>query len=640
MEESGPIKEVKKKVTEITTFPVPFSLGEIKENISISTNTPSKPSKEQIINQAFKFHSQGNISEAEKYYQYFINEGFSHHKVFCNYGVILKTLGKLQEAELSFRKAIEINPEYRDAYVNLGDILKNVGKLQEAELSTRKAIEINPNCAMAHSNLGVILKDLGKLQEAEISYRKAIEINPDFAEAHSNLGNILKDLGKLQEAELSFRKAIEINPDFAEAHYNLGTISRDLGKLQEAELSFRKAIEINPDFAEAHYNLGTISRDLCKFQEAEISYRKAIEINPDFAEAHSNLGNILKDLGKLQEAESSFRKAIQLKPDFAMAHLNMGNILNNIGKLQEAEISYRKAIEINPDYAEAHSNLGIILSDLGKLQEAELSFRKAIQLKPDFAEAAWNLYGLANTIEEAEERINQCLKIDENHLEAKLSLSGLKLHQGYQSLFDNLIQSIYKDHPTIRSLKWVSTLPKLPELFFHRWALFDSMINKSKTDRPFYEFGVWRGESFQYLINTFKKGYGFDTFQGLPEDWHEEKQGFYSADGVIPNIDGGTFIAGKFEETLPTFYSKPRPIASLINFDADLYSSTICALNYSKSVIDKDTILIFDEFIINKNWEQDEYKALNEFCSNNNLSYEVLAISYMTKQVAVKLIGI
>ena len=81
-------------------------------------------------------------------------------------------------------------------------------------------------------------------------------------------------------------------------------------------------------------------------------------------------------------------------------------------------------------------------------------------------------------------------------------------------------------------------------------------------------------------------------------------------------------------------------MASIINFDADLYSSTLCALSYSKPVIDKDTILIFDEFIINKNWEQDEYKALNEFCSNNNLTYEVLAVSYFTKQVAVKLIGI
>ena len=113
----------------------------------------------------------------------------------------------------------------------------------------------------------------------------------------------------------------------------------------------------------------------------------------------------------------------------------------------------------------------------------------------------------------------------------------------------------------------------------------------------------------------------------------------YSAEGNIPDIDGGIFIADKFQDTLPIFFAEPRPMASIINFDVDLYSSTLCALNYSKQVIDEHTILIFDEFISNKYWEQDEYKALNEFCSNNNLTYEVLAVSYITKQVAVKLIG-
>jgi hypothetical protein len=141
------------------------------------------------------------------------------------------------------------------------------------------------------------------------------------------------------------------------------------------------------------------------------------------------------------------------------------------------------------------------------------------------------------------------------------------------------------------------------------------------------------------LIKTFKKGYGFDTFEGLPEDWHNEKAGTYSSDGNIPKINGGEFVVGKFEDTLSGFFAKERPMASIINFDADLYSSTICALNNAKAVIDEHTILIFDEFIISKNWEQDEYKALEEFCANNNYSYEVLAISFFTKQVAVKIIS-
>ena len=56
--------------------------------------------------------------------------------------------------------------------------------------------------------------------------------------------------------------------------------------------------------------------------------------------------------------------------------------------------------------------------------------------------------------------------------------------------------------------------------------------------------------------------------------------------------------------------------------------------------MDKDTILIFDELIINESWERDEFKALQEFCVINGFSYEVIAISFVTKQVAIKLIGI
>ena len=40
---------------------------------------------------------------------------------------------------------------------------------------------------------------------------------------------------------------------------------------------------------------------------------------------------------------------------------------------------------------------------------------------------------------------------------------------------------------------------------------------------------------------------------------------------------------------------------------------------------------------MNKNWEKDEFKALNEFCDNLNVSYDVLAVSFFTGQVAVKL---
>ncbi len=276
---SGLKGEGKKKVNEIKTFPVPFALGEIKTNLTINPNSPSKTSKEQIINQAFKFHSQGNIQEAAKLYQHFIDQGFKDHRVFSNYGVILKNHGKLKNAELSYRKAIEIKPNFQDAHNNLGSILRDLGKLQEAELSTRKAIEIKPDYAEAHANLGNILNDLGQLQEAELSQRKAIEIKPNFAEAHYNLGNILKDLGKLQDAELTTRKAIKLNPDFAIAHHNLGNILRLLGKLKEAEFSYRKAIELDPKNKSIENNLINL---LTVYKPERINSNLIYMINEEF----------------------------------------------------------------------------------------------------------------------------------------------------------------------------------------------------------------------------------------------------------------------------------------------------------------------------------------------------------------------
>ena len=188
------------------------------------SNKNSKYSKEEIIDKAFRLHSQGKISEASNYYQYLINQGYGDHIIFSNYGAILQSLGKLKEAEFLYRKAIELKPDFANANANLGNILRDLGELKEAELFTRKAIQLKPDFANAHLNLGIILKDFGKLQEAELFTRKAIELRPDLANAHYNLGGILQDLGNLKEAELFTRKAIELKPNYVSAHLILSTL--------------------------------------------------------------------------------------------------------------------------------------------------------------------------------------------------------------------------------------------------------------------------------------------------------------------------------------------------------------------------------------------------------------------------------
>ena len=319
MEESKKGKRTPKKVSKIKTFTIPYSEKEIKENI----NRIYGYSKDEIIYKAFKFHSQGNIKESERYYRYFINQGFIDNRVFSNYGVVLKTLGKLQEAELYTLKAIQLDPYFAEAHLNLGNILKEKGKYQEAALSISKAIRINPSFTNAHYNLGIIMKDLGKLKEAEVSTRKAIELNPNLADAHLNLGCILIAQGEPKKAELSTLRAIELKPNFANNYSNLGYILKYLGKLQEAELSTRKAIELNPNLADAYLILGTILIEQGELKRGEESTRKAINLKPDHANAHFNLGKILRDKGQYESAISSYKEALKYsyEKDFIIAEI-------------------------------------------------------------------------------------------------------------------------------------------------------------------------------------------------------------------------------------------------------------------------------------------------------------------------------
>src|SRR5690606_12027975 len=104
---------------------------------------------------------------------------------------------------------------------------------------------------------------------------------------------------------------------------------------------------------------------------------------------------------------------------------------------------------------------------------------------------------------------------------------------------------------------------------------------------------------------------GFDTFEGLPEDW-----GFYSKGDMsssMPQIEDerGSFYKGLFQDTLPGFIqdNNLEQRRKVIHLDADLYSSTLYVLTSLYPYLRKGDILIFDEF----NVPNHEYLAVKNF---------------------------
>ena len=374
------------------------------------------------------------------------------------------------------------------------------------------------------------------------------------------------------------------------------------------------------------------------------SYETVLEITDELLSKHPRsifLNNIIAEtsalIDKAHTAIHHYKVVLDENPKLPNAHNNIAVAYKNIGFLDRAEDHLKTAIQLKPDFAQAYNNIGNVASDQADMVTAQKHFLKSIELDPSKANAYWNLHSTTKDLDVAKSIIELCLEKDANYEPAVYTLAAINAYKGDRQFFDWLMNTDVASHSVLRSIEWILALPNLPDLHFNRWSLFDAAIEMSDKNRPFYEFGVWMGESFKYLIKAYKKGYGFDTFTGLPEDWNTVPQGTYSSFGNIPKIKGGEFIVGEFNETLPKFFAKRRPKASLLNFDADLYSSTLCALNHSLPVIDKKTVLVFDELIVNQEWENDEYKALIEFCASHNFKFDVHMVSLFTKQVGITL---
>lgn len=177
-----------------------------------------------------------------------------------------------------------------------------------------------------------------------------------------------------------------------------------------------------------------------------------------------------------------------------------------------------------------------------------------------------------------------------------------------------------------------------------RYSMYEYLVKiENLNDIPisYLEFGVAYGHSFRWWVenvtNPDSLFFGFDTFEGLPEDWHLFKRGEMSPDGRIPTIDDPRvrFIKGLFQDTLISFlngFSNDK--CKVINMDADLYSSTLFTLACLAPYLKQGDIIIFDEFGVPLH----EFKAFTEFVSSFYIKYEVIAAVNNYFQIAIKIL--
>jgi len=140
-----------------------------------------------------------------------------------------------------------------------------------------------------------------------------------------------------------------------------------------------------------------------------------------------------------------------------------------------------------------------------------------------------------------------------------------------------------------------------------RLKLFDAVAAYYQLDKKeilYLEFGVASGSSFFWWmkknINPDSSFRGFDTFEGLPENWGGFKKGAMSFNQVEVNDGRADFVRGIFQESLHPFIESNKELLQrkplVVHLDADLFSSTIFVLSQLFPYLKKGDILFFDEF--------------------------------------------
>ncbi|KQX40350.1 hypothetical protein ASD04_06895 [Devosia sp. Root436] len=173
--------------------------------------------------------------------------------------------------------------------------------------------------------------------------------------------------------------------------------------------------------------------------------------------------------------------------------------------------------------------------------------------------------------------------------------------------------------------------------------LVDASVSRADPTLPTWvELGVMTGTSTRHLAASAKAFgrtvtiHGFDSFEGLPEDWHARaKKGAFAIKAPVfsePNI---VIHNGWFDQTLAPFAATNPGQIGLFHVDSDLYSSAKTGFETLAEFIRPGTVILFDEYWNYPEYRDHEYKAFKEFLASSGLGFEYVGYYRDHMQLAV-----
>lgn len=174
---------------------------------------------------------------------------------------------------------------------------------------------------------------------------------------------------------------------------------------------------------------------------------------------------------------------------------------------------------------------------------------------------------------------------------------------------------------------------KAAAYFQSKKELYDYLLEKIQpTQGLLLECGVYKADTLNYFAknNSKRVWHGFDSFEGLPEDWGggEKGKGAFSLGGRLPAVKPNVQLhPGWFDQTVAPFLAKADEKVAFVHLDADLYTSTKTVLDAIIPYLQNGTLLLFDEYFGQLGWREGEHKAFLEWLPSINYDAHCLAFA-------------
>ena len=117
-------------------------------------------------------------------------------------------------------------------------------------------------------------------------------------------------------------------------------------------------------------------------------------------------------------------------------------------------------------------------------------------------------------------------------------------------------------------------MPLVNSGFENRFELLEYAIGEAKkTDGLWLEFGVYQGNTISFIAErtTTLPVYGFDSFEGNPEDWRSEyKKGAFALETLPQFSSSISIVRGLFQETISSFLEINKKNIAFVHIDCEI----------------------------------------------------------------------